>query len=328
MNELDYIFAVAALRVKEKSLLSNQDVAQMVSLPTEEAVLDFLRTKGWGEGAGRDTQDLATSEALLRAEEAKSLALMKELGLEEEILEILSYPQLFQNLKAGIKEVATEEVHEGAFHSLPGFDRDRVVAILREKDYDALPEVLQEVAPRAFEAMLQTRDGQKSDLIVDRACLLAMEKAGEKADNRLFKDYELTTVAVTDIKIAVRAMLLKRSYDFLMEALCPSSLLDIEELAKAAVGGEESLYAYLERAGFSDAVEALKVSPSSFERWCDDHLMNTLKQERNNTQSLGPVLAFYLARQNEIKTARIILTGKANAFSDEMIRERVREMYV
>ena len=40
------------------------------------------------------------------------------------------------------------------------------------------------------------------------------------------------------------------------------------------------------------------------------------------------ILAFYLARMNEIKTARIILTGKANGFSEEAIRERVREMYV
>ena len=39
-------------------------------------------------------------------------------------------------------------------------------------------------------------------------------------------------------------------------------------------------------------------------------------------------LAYLLARQNEIKTVRIILTGKQNEFPDEAIRERIREMYV
>ena len=35
-----------------------------------------------------------------------------------------------------------------------------------------------------------------------------------------------------------------------------------------------------------------------------------------------------LARENEIKTVRIILSGKQNGFPDSAIRERVREMYV
>ena len=43
---------------------------------------------------------------------------------------------------------------------------------------------------------------------------------------------------------------------------------------------------------------------------------------------MGPIIAYYLARQNEIKTVRIILTAKANGFSEEATRERVREMYV
>jgi V/A-type H+-transporting ATPase subunit C len=43
---------------------------------------------------------------------------------------------------------------------------------------------------------------------------------------------------------------------------------------------------------------------------------------------MGPIIAYYLARQNEIRTVRIILTAKANDFPEEAIRERVREMYV
>jgi V/A-type H+-transporting ATPase subunit C len=35
-----------------------------------------------------------------------------------------------------------------------------------------------------------------------------------------------------------------------------------------------------------------------------------------------------VARENEIKTARIILTAKQNGFPEDSIRERIREMYV
>ena len=41
-----------------------------------------------------------------------------------------------------------------------------------------------------------------------------------------------------------------------------------------------------------------------------------------------PLVAYVLARENEIKTVRIILSGKANNLPEDSIRERVREMYV
>ena len=42
----------------------------------------------------------------------------------------------------------------------------------------------------------------------------------------------------------------------------------------------------------------------------------------------GPLAAYILARENEIKSVRIILSGKINNLSDDSLRERVREMYV
>jgi V/A-type H+-transporting ATPase subunit C len=40
------------------------------------------------------------------------------------------------------------------------------------------------------------------------------------------------------------------------------------------------------------------------------------------------VVAYYLARKNEIKTVRMLLTAKANGLSEKSIRERIRRMYV
>ena len=49
--------------------------------------------------------------------------------------------------------------------------------------------------------------------------------------------------------------------------------------------------------------------------------------QKTNIQSSGPIVAYYLAKQNEIRTARIIMTAKANGFSNDAISERVRKMY-
>ena len=101
-----------------------------------------------------------------------------------------------------------------------------------------------------------------------------------------------------------------------------------ELLAKAALNGIESLCAYLSSSGYADAAEALQISPSAFERWCDNYLIRMLQPQKYETFQVGPIVAYIIARENEIKTAGIILAGKRNGLPEEFITERIREMYV
>ncbi|MEE3357918.1 MAG: V-type ATPase subunit, partial [Lachnospiraceae bacterium] len=119
----------------------------------------------------------------------------------------------------------------------------------------------------------------------------------------------------------------KRPLSMIQDALAPNRKFDVKQLAVAAATNREAVYEFLIRAGYNQAVEALKDSFSAFEKWCDDYVMSTLMNQKTNIQSSGPIVAFFLAKQNEIRTARIIMTAKANGFSDDVISERVRKMY-
>jgi V/A-type H+-transporting ATPase subunit C len=57
-------------------------------------------------------------------------------------------------------------------------------------------------------------------------------------------------------------------------------------------------------------------------------MIETIKPQKYNSFSAGPLIAYVLARENEIKTVRIVLTCKQNGMPDDSIRGRVREMYV
>ena len=323
MNDLDYIFAVARIRVKEKTLLTAGDFRQMASLKDEEAVLEFLQSHGFGEGAPSKS-----AEDILSFEEAKNLDLLRELNVDESFMTTLSYPKMFHNLKAGIQEMVTSEVHPHAFYPLPGFDRAFVMDVVTKREFERLPASMQEIAPEAIEIMLKTRDGQRLHTIVDRGCLTAMEQEAKNTKDPLFKEYLHLYAALANIKIAFRSLLMHKSYAFIREGLAPCSLLDIDLLAKSASKTMEDLCAFLKSSGFGDAAEALTVSPAKFEVWCDNRLIELIRQQKTVTESVGPVLAYYLARENEIKMARIILTAKANGFSEEVIAERMRVMYV
>ncbi|MDO4477447.1 MAG: V-type ATPase subunit [Lachnospiraceae bacterium] len=323
MGDSNYIFAVARIRVKERTLLSDADINQLVSMKDAAAVLAALQDKGWGdETCGNDP------EKVLAVEEAKSLKLMKELGIEQEVFDVLGYPNLYHNLKSAVKEICTSSDHPEAFYKEAAIDRETMLAILRDKRYDRLPDHMRKAAIETYDTMVKTMDGQMCDVIADRACLEAMEAVARHSKHKILRDYEASTVAVTNIRIAVRAAKTGKSRQFLKAALAPSREINTGRLAAAAAEGLDSLLTFLSSHRYAEAAEALKVSASSFERWCDNKLIASIKDQKRNCMSLGPIVAYYLARKNEIKTVRIILTAKANGLPETAIRERMRDMYV
>lgn len=323
MSDLKFVYAVARIRVKEKSLLTDQDISLMAGMKSEEEVLSWLSEKGWGDG-GSGKQN---AEEMLSSEEEKINSLIEELKVDPKIFSVLSYPKLYHNLKAVIKDLCTQDHPGHLCYDIEGFGEKELTDIIKNKRYEDLPEHMREAADKAYDILLKTGDGQKCDVVIDRACLTAMRNAGKASGSRLLKDYVESAAAVADIKIAVRAQKTGKSLDFLKEALAPCSAFDIQKLAAAAVSGEDELMDFLEKSGYGEAAEAVKESPYVFEKWCDDRVIDSIRPQKMNSVSEGPILAYYLARENEIKTARIILTAKANGFSEESIRERLRKMY-
>ena len=56
--------------------------------------------------------------------------------------------------------------------------------------------------------------------------------------------------------------------------------------------------------------------------------MELIRPEKYETLTAGPLFAFGAARQQEIRTVRMILSGKRNGLEEQSIRERLRETYV
>lgn len=207
-------------------------------------------------------------------------------------------------------------------------DGQKMLSIVSDKAWDRLPEHMRDCAREAWDCMAQAGDGQMCDAVIDRGTLLAIMQAAKKADDSLLRDYAETTVAVADIKIAVRSMKTGKNKDFMKRAMAECNTLDIDRLATAAVAGMEEIERYLADTAYAGGAEALSESASAFERWCDNRIIETIKPQKYNPFTVGPIVAYILARLNEIKTVRIILTCKLNQLPEEAIRERVREMYV
>lgn len=321
MADTNYTYAVARIRAKEVSLFTDSVIEQLMACKDCDHALAFLREHGWGNGKEENAEEILTYER------EKAWNEMRELVKDEEIFSVLTIPNEYHNLKAAIKQVCTGDSAEHIYYGNCKWEPEELKEMVEKRHFTELPPNMAEAAKEATEALLQTQDGQLCDIIIDRAAMKSIKEAGEISDSELIKDYAKEVVTVANIRIAVRSAKTGKSKEFMERAMVPCDKINISGLMKSALSGTEEVCKYLEGNGYGEMAESIRKSPSSFETRCDNEIIETIKSQKYNSFSVGPIIAYILARENEIKTVRIILTGKLNNLSDEFIRERLRKMY-
>lgn len=321
----DYTYAVARIRVREQELLSRADIEQLRAVREAEDILRFLAERGWGDGSGKQR-----AEELLAWETRKSWALMEELLEDVSVLSVLRIPADYHNLKAAVKLCYTkaEIAPERLFEEGGNLDPALLQKCAEEREFHSLPEPMARAAAEASDALLHTGDGQICDRILDRASLEAVYEAGRASREPVLKAYAALAAAAADIRIAARCGRCGKSLEFLISALVPLEELQAEGLARSALEGEEALAEYLVSAGFGAAAEALLVSDAAFEKWYRDQIIRLIRPQKANPFTAGPLAAYLLAREQEIWSVRMILTVKQNGLPEELLQERLGEMYV
>lgn len=319
MKDTQFAFADAKVRALESTLLTPGDIEQMISASTEE-ITEMLRAKGWDTAVPMPT--------MFQNESRRAFEEIKELLSQPALLAPLTLPDDFHNLKAALRGMVTDT------DPMPFYLPNTVLALeslqetLQNKQYEFLPPMLRRPAQQGYEILVQTGDAQAMDLYLDRTMLHTMQSTAHDSGSRLLEAYAQLFTALCDIKTAYRAAKVGKDYDFLERALCGSEELDSAVLADAAQRGTNELLSMLMQSRFAEAAEKLKISMSAFEKWGDDALIELVQSAKLTSFGPDPLIAYYFARQTEIKTVRIVLICKSSGASERMIRERIRELYV
>ncbi len=322
MTDDQYIYAVARIRSKELTLLDKSVLDQLMSCKSYEDCMRTLTDRGWGN------PDDVTTEEMLSSEREKTWELMRELVDDMSVFNTFLYEKDFHNLKAAIKQVYMNKEFPNIYLQEGMIAPTLILESVKQHDFTMLPEIMQKSAEAAYQEQMHSGDGQMCDVILDKATLETIYKKSKESGNELFSAYAELRVVTANINIAIRGAKTHKKRAFFEQALAECETLDIQLLLEASLNGVEAIYEYLLTTVYETAVVAIKESPSAFEKWCDNLIIEYIKPQKYNSFTISPLAAYILARENEIKTVRILLSGKLNELSETMIRERLRDMYV
>lgn len=321
MKDTAYTFAVAKVRAVETRLLSSSDMEQLIGASDYENAVKLLKDKG----IVGEKDDVQTA---LKNLMTQTWHLLNEISPETSSLEILIVRNDFHNLKSALKSMVSTNRCEDHF-IIPSVVKPELLksAVSGKKFYE-LPDFLEVTAEKAYELLVRTMDGQLADILIDAATLDNLLKRAENSGNAYIQRFAELIAVTANIKTAYRAARTGKDETFLQAALCDTKELSKSALIQAAKKGPEELLAYLAETSYKDAAKYIRVSVSAFEKWCDDTIMSHIESAKYKSFGVEPLIAYYIAIETQVKTLRIILSCKYNNLQADIIRERVRKLYV
>ncbi|MDY3928974.1 MAG: V-type ATPase subunit [Clostridia bacterium] len=322
MKDTEYTYAVAYMKTLENKMLSQNDFEALLSSPDVKSGIKLLIDKGYGANLS-GTEGI---DEILASELEKIWTEAKNVCPDGAPLDVLLYQNDYHNLKTILKASVTNVDWHDMLLKPCITDPENISEAIKTTDFESLPDFIKEEAREAYKIITETNDGQLTEIYLDKACWEQMAKRAYDEKNDFLIGWVNLNITVADFKIAVRAV--GKSKEFIKDALIRSDGFNPDKLVEAALSSLQAVIDAIASYGYADAADCLKESFSAFEKWCDNQKIRYIKKAKLKNFGFEPILGFLIGKEFELQTVRIILSGKANNVPVQIIKERLRDLYV
>ncbi|MBE5785740.1 MAG: hypothetical protein E7330_08090 [Clostridiales bacterium] len=328
MAQENALYAVARIRCHENGLIGRERMARMVQGTANEAMQVLLGAGYGGAAAGDAEQGAAGAEALIAAELRRTYQLVREVSPEPKLTELFLMQADVHNLKVFYKlrllggDAAPALMQGGAF------DAEALSRMVRDRDYEALPLPLQE-ALMGLDAASEhaAADPVRVSTALDGAYLTM----GYESKNKFAQEYFRAKADFENTLALLRLRAMGAPKEVFTAALLPAGNIEKDVFLKAYEDQEE-LTAKLLNVGpageaIRKAIEGAANAAQQVERARDNYLIRLAGYGRFDQDTVAPIVGYLLAREQEARCIRLVMTAKRNGLPESVITERMRVLY-
>jgi V/A-type H+-transporting ATPase subunit C len=331
LKDTDYLFSTARVRGAERNLLSREKVEKMIDGKTPADSLKVLYELDYGNG---ETVEEEQFEVLLTQEHKKAYDFIMSIAPRKDDFLLFLYPYDYHNVKALLKAEFLGTDPGPVLMDTGSIDIAKLSVMVRERNLLGMTDDMKTAINEVVDTFARTNDPQVVDLILDKACYQDMLKAAKATENSFIMGYVQLLIDTVNLKTFVRLRKMDKGWDFFQKVFLPGGNIPEklfissydEDLAQFA----ERLLPYGLQPAMAEGSAMLKETGmfTALEKQCDNRLLDYVKDAKYQSFGVEPLVGYLIAKENEIKTARIIMAGKLAKLSNELIRERLRETYV
>jgi V/A-type H+-transporting ATPase subunit C len=342
-EKTSYGYASGRLRVLETRLLNKASIGRLLEADTAREVLRLLAEGDYGIALS-EFSDPADFEKALEIEMKRTYALIDELSHDPDLTQIFRIRWDFHNLKVLLKASYLKDLSPNTddilvkFGTIPIEDIKLTIEPEAEKKGNTLPDYLIIALEDARDKYDSSQNPQMIDIVIDNHLYNFIYARVADYVNPFLKGYFEAFADLNNIRNFIRVKILGGSIKILDAVLLPHGTLakklflqqyeeTIENFVADMVESDLTRTPYVGLV--AEAVRGWEENHSlaEFEKLIDNYLINYIKPAKYIIFGVEPLIAYLLAKENEIKLIRIIMTGKINDLPIEIINERLRDTY-
>lgn len=326
-----YGYAVGRVRALETRLIDRARLQRMVDAPDAAEAVRVLGETDYAMAVA-EMKDPGAFEQVLARELDLVYGLLTELAPEDFIKLLFGYRYDFHNLKVLVKSEAMGEDHSDLLVDRGTVSPELLTALF--SGGERLPDHLAGPLEAARAAFRASGDPQLIDTVLDGALYELLSREARRRGYKVIRRYVEASIDLANIRTFLRVRRLGKEAAFLEMALLGGGLIDrrrfldlySQPLVVFASALADTPYGQIVAEGVKAAETGAQFT--GLEKLADDFLLAIAKEARYIPLGPEPLFAYVLAKESEIRNIRIILAGKVNGVPAEIIRERLRDVYV
>lgn len=333
MFDNKYLYSVTRTRTLETKLLDSSKVERMVEAKSAEDVIKILGETEYAN-AMAEMKHALDYETIISKEIENTYKYMREILPEPELVDIFLLKYDIHNLKVLLKSSLLGEEDDYLLRDLGTIPVNRLKEMIKEKDFRTLHPVIAEGLEEILKSSETAPDPQMIDIILDRCQYDAMYQLAKKSKNKFLQDFIAAQIDMINIRSFLRVKEAGLGRDYLVKVLLQHGKLDVDYFSKYL---DESLDSFRDSLWSSDFYNVLEEGLENYsrtktltklEKLADDYIFNIAKKGKYVAFGIEPLVGYLMAKENEAKIIRIIMVGKMNNIPNDIIRERLRDVYV
>jgi len=321
-----YAYPTARVRALELAMLPRSVFADMANAASFADAAELLAGTEYAVDAQTDAARL---EQMLLERRSEVRRLFSQLILDEGILTFLRAREDFANMRLAVRRVVTERPLGLDYSNDGNVPAEEFEDIFAQENYERLPDYLQEAVEAAILGYYENRDIRRIDYEIDRMYAAWRIRQAEALKDVFCLSLMRIRNDLDNLRMMLRLKMAGREED--TRLFVPAGFVETDRFVQALAAGWEAVAALFYATPYYELLEAsipYLRSEQSFlklEKECEDYVKGFLKTTRSIPAGPQPVIAYFLMKEAEIRTVRMVLTGKKNGLAAKLILDRLGE---
>ncbi|AYE35079.1 V-type ATP synthase subunit C [Clostridium septicum] len=333
MDVMQFTQALSRIWVLETRLLDKSKIERMIDADSADEALKVLGETEYSN-VMTNIKRATDYEEILTAELKRIYDLVKELCPVKDVVKLMSIKYDYHNLKVILKgKFLGKDLSHMLIH-LGDLDLHEVKRKIDSENYKELEAKLEKAVVEAANDFESTKDPQKIDIIIDRYMFKEMVELKNELDYEFIDKFVKAIIDSTNVRTLLRIKKQNKNREFALEVLVPGGSIDPSTLVALINESPENIISKLNSTIYSEMIkEGIEAyintdSVNLLEKLSDNYIMALMKDSKLVTFGPERILSYIYAKETEIKIIRIIMVGKLNNIAEEVIKERLRDIYV